>query len=69
MDLDSAYLVLQIAIGVDWEEITSAHRRLAKLYHPDRLVTYSVDAQAMGRERMAQINAAHATLRALHFKR
>ena len=69
MDLDSAHLVLQISIGVDWEEITSAHRRLAKLYHPDRLVTYSVDAQAMGRERMAQINAAHATLRALHFKR
>ena len=68
MDLDSAHLVLQIKIGVDWEDITSAHRRLAKLYHPDRLVSYSPDAQALGRTRMAEINAAHATLRSLHFR-
>jgi DnaJ-domain-containing protein 1 len=67
MDLDSAHLVLQIDIGVDWEDITKAHRSLAKQYHPDRLVSYSPEAQELGRVRMAEINAAHATLRALHF--
>jgi DnaJ-domain-containing protein 1 len=67
MDLDSAHLVLQVKIGVDWEDITSAHRKLAKLYHPDRLISYSPEAQELGRTRMAEINAAHATLRALHF--
>jgi len=67
MDLDSAHLVLQIEIGSDWEAVTRAHRRLAKQYHPDRLVEYSPSAQEMGRNRMAEINAAHATLRALHF--
>ncbi len=67
MDLDSAHLVLQIDIGADWEAITRAHRKLAKQYHPDRLVDYSPEAQDIGRARMAEINAAHATLRALHF--
>jgi hypothetical protein len=67
LDLDAAHLVLQIRIGVTWEEITAAHRRLAKLYHPDRLVDWSPEAQELGRDRMAEINAAHATLRALHF--
>jgi hypothetical protein len=67
MDLDSAHLVLQVRIGVTWEEITAAHRKLAKLYHPDRLIEYSHEAQEIGRGRMAEINAAHATLRALLF--
>ena len=67
MDLDSAHLVLQVAIGVDWEQIVKAHRKLAKLYHPDRLVDWSPEAQEYGRLRMSEINAAHATLRALHF--
>ena len=67
MDLDSAHLVLQVPIGVSWEDITSAHRKLAKLYHPDRLIAHSPEAKELGRSRMAEINAAHATLRALHF--
>ena len=66
MDLDSAHLVLQIEVGADWETVTKAHRGLAKQYHPDRLVAYSPEAQELGRARMAEINAAHATLRALH---
>jgi DnaJ-domain-containing protein 1 len=68
MDLDAAHLVLQVRVGSAWDDITAAHRRLAKLYHPDRLMAYSPDAQALGRERMAEINAAHAALRALHFR-
>jgi hypothetical protein len=66
MDLDAAHLVLQVAVGASWEDISRGHRTLAKLYHPDRLVAYSPDAQELGRIRMAEINAAHATLRALH---
>ncbi len=69
MDLDSAHLVLQIEIGSDWEAITRAHRRLAKLYHPDRLVdVLRRRPRRWAASRMAEINAAHATLRALHFR-
>ena len=67
IDLDSAHLVLQVDIGADWEAITRAHRTLAKQFHPDRLFAFSPDARELGRNRMAEINAAHATLRALHF--
>jgi hypothetical protein len=68
IDLDSAHLVLQVDIGADWEAITRAHRRLAKQFHPDRLFAFSPDARELGRTRMSEINAAHATLRALHFR-
>ncbi len=67
MDLDSAHLVLQVKVGTEWEGITRAHRTLAKQFHPDRLMTYSPEAQELGRTRMAEINAAHSTLRTLHF--
>ncbi len=67
MDLDSAHLVLQIEVGANWEAVTQAHRKLAKQFHPDRLYDHSPAAQELGRNRMAEINAAHATLRALHF--
>ena len=67
MDLDSAHRVLQIDVGADWEAVTRAHRKLAKQFHPDRLYDHSPPAQELGRNRMAEINAAHATLRALHF--
>ncbi len=68
MDLDAAHLILQVPVGADWDDVTAAHRRLAKLYHPDRLVAYSPEAQSLGRNRMAEINAAHAALRSLHFR-
>jgi len=68
MDLDVAHLVLQVPIAATWEEITRARRSLVKLYHPDRLLDLSPDAQRLGRDRMAEINLAHATLRRLHFE-
>ena len=67
MDLDSAHLVLQVSVGAEWEVVVKAHRKLAKLYHPDRLIEWSPEAQEYGRLRMSEINEAHATLRALHF--
>lgn len=68
MDLDVAHLVLQVPIAATWEEITKAQRSLAMLYHPDRLLDLSPDAQQLGQDRMAEINLAHATLRRLHFE-
>lgn len=68
MDLDAAHLILQVEVGADWDDVTRAHRRLAKLYHPDRLLELSPVAQDLGHARMADINLAHAALRALHFR-
>ena len=39
------------------------HRRLAKRYHPDRLVNASLEAQARGEERMRELNMAYESLR------
>ena len=38
IDETDPYVVLGLPTSATWDEITSAHRRLAKLHHPDRLV-------------------------------
>ena len=61
-DLDEAHLLLGVARGTDMADITSAHRTLAKQYHPDLLVALSADARDLGERRMAEINRAYETL-------
>lgn len=61
--LDEARLVLGVDEAADLAEVTAAHRRLAKQFHPDRLGHLSGDAQELGQARMAEINRAFETLR------
>ncbi len=64
-DPDDAWAVLGVAPGASWPEIVAAHRRLAMVHHPDRLL----DASAEDRERsetiMREINVAYSVLRRL----
>jgi DnaJ-domain-containing protein 1 len=61
--VDDPYAVLGVTATATWEEITEAHRKLARLHHPDRLVTASADTRAASEERMRDVNIAYAELR------
>lgn len=61
--LDEARLLLGVHRSADWDLVNQAHRQLALQFHPDRLVGLSAEAQALGQERMAEINRAYDVLR------
>ena len=63
--VDEAYVILGLGQDASWDEVVSAHRKLAKRYHPDRLVGASPEAQKRGEERMRELNVAYETLRRL----
>lgn len=60
---DDPYVVLGVPASANWDQIVSAHRRLAKLHHPDRLLDAAPDDREKSEERMAEINLAYAELR------
>src|SRR3954453_9917538 len=45
---DDPYAVLGVPPSATWEQITRAHRALAKRFHPDRLVPLSAGGGAKG---------------------
>ncbi len=45
------------------KEISAAYRRLAQMYHPDKVAGLAPDFQALADKRMKEINAAHETLK------
>ena len=55
---------LQLELGVSFEEISAAYRRLAKLYHPDRVAHLAPELRRVADERMKEINRAFAILKA-----
>ncbi|CAN5321069.1 hypothetical protein BH10ACI2_BH10ACI2_07520 [soil metagenome] len=59
----SAYQTLGVEIGSSWEAITAAYRRMAKMYHPDRLAGLAPEFVALAEERMKDINIAYQTLK------
>ena len=66
-DLDEDYLmwheILQVEPGAAWEEIAAAHRRLAKLYHPDRFVEADAADRRRAEDAMCEVNSAYQGLR------
>lgn len=63
LDPTDPYVVLGVPTSATWEQITSAHRRLAKLHHPDRLLNADPEDRARSEQRMAEINIAYGELR------
>ncbi len=57
------YVVLEIPETASWPEITAAHRRLAKLHHPDRLSSASSQDREQSERRMRELNIAYSDLR------
>ena len=60
---DSPYHFLGVPDTATWEEITAAHRRLAKLLHPDRLQDATDDERSESEARIRDLNVAYAELR------
>ena len=60
-----AYAVLGLEPGVSDEELRTAHRKLVRTYHPDRLVSKGLPEEFMelANDRLAAINAAYETVR------
>ena len=62
-DPDDPYAVLGVAPTATWEQIMAAHRRLAKLHHPDRLLNATPEDRQRSEDRMRDINIAYAELK------
>lgn len=64
-DPDDAWAVLGLAPGASWGDITTAHRTLAKVHHPDRLLEATHEERAASETVMRDINVAYSVLRRL----
>ena len=64
-DPDDAWGVLGVRPGAAWSEIAAAHRRLAMVHHPDRLLDCSEEDRAVSEDAMREINVAYSVLRRL----
>jgi len=60
---ESAYRALGLSPGAPWADVVTNHRRLAKLYHPDRLLDADPITRAEGEAKMRDANVAYETLR------
>lgn len=60
---ESAYRTLGLEPDATWDDVVTAHRRLAKRHHPDRLVGADEHLRAEGEQLMIEANAAYETLR------
>ncbi len=55
--------VLGVSIGASEEEITAAYRRMAQMYHPDKVATLGPELKELADRRMKEINAAYDALK------
>jgi DnaJ-class molecular chaperone len=60
---EDPYGTLGLPETASWEQITAAHRRLAKEHHPDRLGDQSTDLRANGERLIRDLNIAYTELR------
>ena len=62
-DETDPYVVLGLAPSATWEEISAAHRRLAKVHHPDRLLDATEEQREASNQRIRDLNIAYMELR------
>ena len=55
--------VLGVPIDASEDEITAAYRRMAQMYHPDKVTTLGPELQEVADRRMKEINAAYDALK------
>jgi DnaJ like chaperone protein len=59
---DNAYTVLEIEKGASVDEIKKAYRKMAKKYHPDRVIHLGKEHQKGAEEKFRQVQAAYEQL-------
>ena len=62
--IKAAYEILGVSVTSSVEQIVSAYRNMAKMYHPDRLANLAPEFIELAEERMKEINAAYEMLKA-----
>jgi preprotein translocase subunit Sec63 len=62
-DETDPYVVLGLPPSAPWEDISAAHRRLAKLHHPDRLHDATAEEREASDRRIRELNIAYMELR------
>lgn len=58
-DTDSAYKILEVSPDASDEEIKKAYRRLAVMYHPDKVSHLGEEIQNSAKEKFQKLNAAY----------
>ena len=62
-DESDPYVVLGLPPSASWDEISAAHRRLAKLHHPDRQTNATEAERENSDRRIRELNIAYMELR------
>jgi hypothetical protein len=65
---ENAYTVLNIPNNASWEEISSAYKKMAQMYHPDKVAGLAPEYREIAEKRMKTINAAYEQLKRNHGK-
>lgn len=63
---ENAYTVLNIPNNASWEEISSAYKKMAQMYHPDKVAGLAPEYKEIAEKRMKSINAAYEELKRSH---
>jgi hypothetical protein len=61
--ISSAYKILGVEVGSPKDQIVTAYRQMAKMYHPDRVANLAPEFIELAEERMKEINAAYELLK------
>ncbi len=61
--VETAHKVLGVREGASMWEISAAYRKLARVYHPDKVLGLPAEAREISERRMKEINAAYAELK------
>lgn len=64
-DVVDPYAVLGIPMFATWSEVTVAHRKLAKRYHPDLMLDATDEERLAAEEHMREVNRAYSQLQRL----
>jgi DnaJ-domain-containing protein 1 len=62
------YKILDIATNASWDEISVAYKKMAQMYHPDKVAGLAPEYQEIAEKRMKILNAAYEQLRRKHGK-
>lgn len=60
---EDPYKLFKLSPTASWEEISIAYRKLAQMYHPDKVANLAPEFQELADVRMKQINAAYEQLK------
>jgi len=62
-EAENPYTVLNVSLNASWDEICAAYRKMAQMYHPDKVAGLAPEYREIAEKRMKAINAAYEQLK------